>query len=65
MYHSKLRDDDALILGASKVEQIEHSLHNLQKGPLESDVAQALDDLWTADLQKVGLQIVDPTKWKN
>jgi aflatoxin B1 aldehyde reductase len=47
-YHSPLKADlgDGLILGASKVEQISNSIEGLNKGPLSSSAAEAVDDLW-------------------
>jgi aflatoxin B1 aldehyde reductase len=45
-YHSALRDEDAVILGGTKVEQITNNAQKIKKGPLSETVAQRLDDLW-------------------
>lgn len=37
---------DAVIIGASKTEQLEENLINLEKGPLAEDVVKALDEGW-------------------
>jgi len=44
-YHSKLSkaDGDAIILGASRPEQFESSLQELEKGPLPKEAAQFVD----------------------
>lgn len=64
MHHSQLQDDDVLILGASKIQQIEQSMQNLRKGPLEKDIADALNGLWTPELQTSGMNMVDPANFK-
>lgn len=48
VHHSKLRsfDGDAIIIGASSVEQLDSNLKALQKGPLPEEVVQALDAAW-------------------
>ena len=64
MHHSQLRDDDVVILGASRASQIEEPLENLHKGPLDEDVAGELNALWTGELQATGREIVDPTLFR-
>lgn len=59
VHHSALEDDDILILGASRVSQLEESLESIKKGPLDQKLAQDLDSLWSPDLQKATLDIVD------
>ncbi|TVY50884.1 Aflatoxin B1 aldehyde reductase member 3 [Lachnellula cervina] len=46
--HSQLKRvfGDAVIIGASKTEQLEENLINLEKGPLAEDVVKALDEGW-------------------
>jgi len=46
--HSQLKREfgDAIIIGASKAEQLEENLINLEKGPLPEDVVKALDEGW-------------------
>jgi aflatoxin B1 aldehyde reductase len=45
-YHSALNEDDAIILGASKVEQIDHSSAAVASGPLPEDVVEEFEKLW-------------------
>lgn len=45
-YHSVLKDDDVIIMGASKVEQIRSSVKKASQGPLDDDVAKELSALW-------------------
>jgi aflatoxin B1 aldehyde reductase len=45
-YHSPLSAGDGIILGASKVEQIEDSSAAIAKGPLPEDVVAEFDRLW-------------------
>lgn len=46
VYHSILNNDDCVILGASKVQQIGKNMAQIKKGELEEDVAKELSDLW-------------------
>ncbi|PHH90575.1 hypothetical protein CDD83_3262 [Cordyceps sp. RAO-2017] len=49
VHHSKLqvkKGNDGIIIGVSSVEQLEHNLDCLEKGPLPDDVVQALDQAW-------------------
>ncbi len=64
MHHSALRDDDALIIGASRASQIEESLANLHKGPLEHDIVESLNALWTDELRAEGEELINPEKFK-
>ena len=60
MHHSQLQDGDVVILGASKVSQIEHSMENLRKGPLETGVPAELNSLWDdKEIQDIALKWVD------
>jgi len=47
-YHSALKPDygDTLILGASRPEQIAESVAGLKEGPLRSESAKAIDEIW-------------------
>jgi aryl-alcohol dehydrogenase-like predicted oxidoreductase len=47
-YNSPLKPEngDALIFGASKVEQLEDTLQSLQKGPLSEKAVKRIDELW-------------------
>lgn len=47
-YHSVLKGDlgDEMILGAASVAQLEESLVELEKGPLENWVVERIDELW-------------------
>jgi hypothetical protein len=46
VHHSMLSKEDAVILGASRIEQLEGNLKQIEKGPLEQRVVQQLDELW-------------------
>lgn len=47
-YHSTLKPEygDALILGASRPEQIRQSVEGLKDGPLTPESAQAIEEIW-------------------
>jgi len=47
-YHSDLKPElgDTVILGASKVEQIQPTVDGLKKGPLKEEVAKGIDEIW-------------------
>lgn len=47
-YHSALDPSlgDAIIIGASKVEQLEENLDIIAAGPLPDEVAQAVEDVY-------------------
>lgn len=47
-HHSALRDEDGIIFGASKNEQIKETVAMIKKGPLDGKALKAADDLWTA-----------------
>jgi aflatoxin B1 aldehyde reductase len=47
-YHSPLGAGDAIILGASKVAQIDHSVGEIAKGPLKDDLVAEFEKLWAA-----------------
>jgi len=50
-YHSQLGPDDAIILGASRVEQLERNVLDIAKGPLPAAVVGGVDKMW-AIIQK-------------
>ncbi|EME81971.1 uncharacterized protein MYCFIDRAFT_120395, partial [Pseudocercospora fijiensis CIRAD86] len=52
LHHSALQDGDVLILGASKVYQIEDSLAKLQKGPLDEATVEQLDAINTSEVKE-------------
>lgn len=45
-FNSELKDDDVLILGARTLEQLDETLAELKKGPLEPWVVQELEKMW-------------------
>ncbi|KAK3814666.1 MAG: Aldo/keto reductase [Linnemannia elongata] len=45
-HHSGLTAKDAILIGASKVEQLEESLTELDKGPLPEEMVKAFDLAW-------------------
>jgi aflatoxin B1 aldehyde reductase len=47
-HHSALKDDDGIIMGASKAEQIQGSFSMIKKGPLPAQVLKMAEDLWSA-----------------
>lgn len=48
IYHSALGDEDGVIIGASKAEQVWEAVNIMKKGPLPETVLKAADDLWNA-----------------
>jgi aryl-alcohol dehydrogenase-like predicted oxidoreductase len=55
-YHSKLGAEDAVILGASKVEQVDDSAAEIAKGPLKEDIVGQFEQVWQSvkDVAPVG-----------
>jgi aflatoxin B1 aldehyde reductase len=47
-YHSPLGAGDAIILGASKVEQVDHNVGEIAKGRLPEGVVLEFERLWAA-----------------
>jgi aflatoxin B1 aldehyde reductase len=47
-YHSPLGAGDGIILGASKIEQIDHSVGEIAKGRLPDDIVDEFEKLWTS-----------------
>ncbi|PTB63674.1 Aldo/keto reductase [Trichoderma citrinoviride] len=47
-YHSALKEQfgDAIVLGASKISQLEQTVAGLQNGPLPEEVVKKIDDIW-------------------
>ena len=45
-YHSALTEEDGIILGASKVEQLEETVKGLEKGPLPEGVVERIEGVW-------------------
>ena len=48
VYHSALTEKDGIILGASKIEQIQDTVSLIKKGPLSQTVLDVAEDLWDA-----------------
>ena len=48
-YHSALKrgNGDAIILGASKVGQLEESLEAIERGPLDEKTVERVDAIWS------------------
>jgi aryl-alcohol dehydrogenase-like predicted oxidoreductase len=44
--HSQLKEGDAIILGASNMEQLQEGLHDSRGVQLNADILQELEDLW-------------------
>lgn len=51
MYHSKLGQGDRLILGASKVPQIESNVRDINQGPLGEELLKAVEKLGAVSLE--------------
>ncbi|POS70323.1 hypothetical protein DHEL01_v211285 [Diaporthe helianthi] len=45
-HNSALRDDDSIILGASKVKQLEETVGFIRRGPLAPEVIDLTNELW-------------------
>jgi aflatoxin B1 aldehyde reductase len=47
-FHSLLKPEygDAVIIGASKLSQLEANLNYIKKGPLPDEVATVFEDIW-------------------
>jgi len=47
-YHSPLKPElgDGIIIGASRLEQLEQTIQGLNKGPLKPETAKAIDAVW-------------------
>ena len=45
-HHSALADEDGIILGASKTEQIRESVAMIRKGPLSREVLESAESIW-------------------
>jgi aflatoxin B1 aldehyde reductase len=56
VYHSKLGSDDAVILGARTVDQIDDSATEIARGPLDEGVVTLFEELWqnVKDVAPVG-----------
>jgi len=46
MHHSALGDDDAVIVGAKRVDQLEGNVAGARGGRLEGEVLKAIDGMW-------------------
>lgn len=47
-HHSALGDEDGIIIGASKAEQVRETVIMIKKGPLPKEVLRTAEDLWSA-----------------
>ena len=47
-HHSALRDEDGIILGASKEKQVRETVAMIKKGPLPEEVLRTAENLWSA-----------------
>ena len=48
VHHSALRDEDGIILGASKIDQLRGLMTMIRMGPLPEEVVKIAEDLWGA-----------------
>ncbi|KAL1979198.1 hypothetical protein VTN96DRAFT_6520 [Rasamsonia emersonii] len=47
-HHSALKDEDGIVIGASKAEQIRETVTMIRKGPLPAEVLEMTEELWNA-----------------
>ncbi|KAG0017470.1 hypothetical protein BGZ82_000750 [Podila clonocystis] len=47
-HHSGLTKEDAILVGASSLKQLEKNLHDLEMGPLPPVLVDAFEDAWKA-----------------
>ena len=47
-HHSALETEDGLILGATKVAQLEKNVADIEKGPLPEEVVRMFEKTWDA-----------------
>lgn len=47
-HHSALDENDGIILGASKAEQVRETVEMIRKGPLPEEILTIAEDLWSA-----------------
>jgi aflatoxin B1 aldehyde reductase len=52
VFHSALRDGDAVIIGASRKEQVVSSMEIIRRGPLDNEVVEAVEQVWE-DVRKL------------
>lgn len=45
-FHSALREGDGVVLGGSKIEQLEGNLRAIRKGPLSGDLVGEVQKMW-------------------
>ena len=48
MYNSMIKPEfgDGIIIGASRPQQLEQTLHDIEEGPLEASIAKRIDTVW-------------------
>lgn len=56
-HHSALGDEDAIVLGASKLAQVGDTVASIRKGPLPQEVVALAENLWAGVNQTRGLMI--------
>lgn len=54
-YHSALGHGDGIIVGASKISQIEDSVKAISAGPLSDELRQVVEDLWIEGKQGIDI----------
>jgi aflatoxin B1 aldehyde reductase len=47
-HHSALREDDGIVIGASKTSHVVDTMQSIAKGPLPNAVMPAVHELWEA-----------------
>jgi len=46
MYHSQLREGDAIVFGAKRYDQLESNICDSQRGPLEGKLLETVGSMW-------------------
>lgn len=50
-YHSKLGEEDAIILGATKTSQLEANVRDIEQGPLSDELLEAVEKVGAVSLE--------------
>jgi len=53
-YHSALGERDGVILGASRISQVQFNLESIQRGPLEPELVKMFNEVWAGLEEKRG-----------
>ena len=64
-YHSAIKADlgDAIIVGASRPEQLDQTIKGIRNGPLSQDIADRIEKVW--DIVESEAPLANLTAWSN